>query len=77
MTDEQTAILDLERRFANAPSDGRKRQAIGAELDMTITRYHQKLNALLSSEEALAHDPVLVNRLRRLRASRVRSKSLR
>lgn len=77
MTDQDRAILGLERRFANAPADGRKRQAIGTELGMTITRYHQRLNRLLEDESALAHDPVTVNRLRRLRASRVRSKSLR
>jgi hypothetical protein len=77
MTDQDKAILDLERRFANAPADGRKRQAIGAELEMTVTRYHQRLNRLLEDERALSYDPVTVNRLRRLRASRVRSKSLR
>jgi hypothetical protein len=77
VTDQDRAILDLERRFANAPADGRKRQAIGAELGMTITRYHQRLNRLLSDPAAIAHDPVLINRLRRLRSARVRSSSLR
>lgn len=77
MTDQDRAILDLERRFANAPADGRKRQAIGSELSMTITRYHQILNRLLEDERALAYDPMTVNRLRRLRSARMRSSSLR
>lgn len=77
MTEDQRAVLELERRFANQPTDGRKDRAIAEELGLTPTRYHQRLNALLSSAAALEHDPVLVNRLRRLRASRVKSKSLR
>lgn len=44
---------------------------------MSATRYYQTLNALIDSPEALAFDPMLVKRLRRLRASRQRARSAR
>jgi hypothetical protein len=77
MTETDEAILALERRFANAPADGRKEQVALVELGLSPTRYAQRLNALLSSREALEADPVTVNRLRRLRASRQRQKGVR
>jgi len=45
--------------------------------DMTATRYYQVLNALIDTPEALAADPTLVKRLRRLRATRQRARSAR
>ena len=45
-------------------------------LDLSSTRYHQVLNALLDDPEALAADPVLVGRLRRLRAERTAGRDL-
>ena len=44
---------------------------------MSATRYYQVLNALIDREDALAFDPLLVKRLRRLRAGRQRSRSAR
>ena len=41
---------------------------------MSATRYYQVLNALIDREEALAFDPLLVKRLRRMRASRQRAR---
>jgi hypothetical protein len=61
-------ILALERRgFAGA---GAKERAIREELDLSPVRYYQLLNALLDDPRALAHDPVTVNRLRRVREAR-------
>ena len=37
---------------------------------LSATRYYQLLNALLDDPRALAHDPVTVNRLRRIRDAR-------
>ncbi|WP_199552381.1 DUF3263 domain-containing protein [Streptomyces sp. N35] len=62
------AVLALERR--NWPSPGAKERAVREELGISPTRYHQLLNALLDDERALAHDPVTVNRLRRIREER-------
>ncbi|HVT22265.1 MAG TPA: DUF3263 domain-containing protein, partial [Mycobacteriales bacterium] len=44
---------------------------------MSATRYYQVLNALLDRPEALAADPMLVKRLRRMRAARQRQRSAR
>ncbi|GGW65939.1 hypothetical protein GCM10010503_48940 [Streptomyces lucensis JCM 4490] len=64
----EQAILALERR--NFPGPGAKERAIREELDLSPVRYYQLLNALLDDERALSHDPVTVNRLRRVRESR-------
>nr|MBA2477365.1 DUF3263 domain-containing protein [Sporichthyaceae bacterium] len=41
------------------------------------TRYYQVLNALIDRPEALAYDPMLIKRLRRLRATRQRTRAAR
>ncbi|MDT9697115.1 DUF3263 domain-containing protein [Streptomyces sp. P17] len=65
-------ILALERR--GFPGPGAKERAIREELGLAPVRYYQLLNALLDDERALAHDPVTVNRLRRVRDSRRRER---
>ncbi|MER7347621.1 DUF3263 domain-containing protein [Streptomyces aurantiacus] len=62
------AVLALERR--NWAGPGAKERAIREELGLAPVRYYQILNALLDDERALAHDPVTVNRLRRVRQAR-------
>ncbi|MEU6817578.1 DUF3263 domain-containing protein [Streptomyces sp. NPDC046860] len=64
----EKAILALERRGIDGP--GAKERAIREQLGLAPVRYYQLLNALLDDERALAHDPVTVNRLRRVRESR-------
>src|SRR5690348_16888558 len=56
---------------------GAKEQAVRELFDMSATRYYQLLNALVDRQEALAADPLLVRRLRRLRASRQRTRAAR
>src|ERR687893_3335236 len=56
---------------------GAKEQAVRELFDMSATRYYQVLNALVDRPEALAVDPLLVKRLRRLRASRQRTRAAR
>ncbi|HYN93419.1 MAG TPA: DUF3263 domain-containing protein [Pilimelia sp.] len=53
---------------------GAKEQAIRDAFELSATRYYQLLNALLDKPAALAHDPVVVGRLRRLRSTRARSR---
>ncbi|MGQ2910256.1 DUF3263 domain-containing protein [Aeromicrobium sp.] len=75
LTDRDLDMLSMERlwwQFAGA-----KEQAIREKFDMSATRYYQLLNALMDSDDALAFDPLLVKRLRRLRAQRQRSRSAR
>ncbi|MFE4019690.1 DUF3263 domain-containing protein [Streptomyces sp. NPDC059101] len=62
------ALLAVERRSWTGP--GAKERAIREQLGISPTRYYQLLNALLDDPRALAHDPVTVNRLRRVRDAR-------
>lgn len=62
------AVLAMERRHYRR--QGAKEQAVRDELGLSATRYYQVLNALLDDPAALALEPVLVNRLRRLREQR-------
>jgi hypothetical protein len=68
-------ILAFERQWWKYA--GAKEQAVKDLFDMSATRYYQVLNALIDRQEALAHDPMLVKRLRRLRAARQRARSAR
>jgi hypothetical protein len=68
LTERERAVLALEGLAWRSP--GAKEAAIRERLGLSPVRYYQLLNALLNREEALAHAPVLVNRLRRLRDTR-------
>jgi hypothetical protein len=68
-------ILAFERQWWKYA--GAKEQAIRELFDMSATRYYQVLNALIDTPQALAADPMLVKRLRRLRATRQRQRSAR
>lgn len=61
-------------RFEKRPwRDGwLKGQAIAEQFGITPIRYYQRLAQLLDNPDALAADPLLINRLRRLRATRAR-----
>jgi len=75
LTEREQSILGFERQWWKYA--GAKEQAIRELFDMSATRYYQVLNALIDRPEALAYDPMLVKRLRRLRASRQRARSAR
>ncbi|MGN6243704.1 MAG: DUF3263 domain-containing protein [Motilibacteraceae bacterium] len=75
LTERDREILAFERQWWKYA--GAKEQAIRDLFDMSATRYYQVLNALIDRPEALAHDPMLVKRLRRLRATRQRARSAR
>ena len=68
-------MLALERQWWKYA--GAKEQAIRELFDLSATHYYQILNALIDTEAALAHDPMLVKRLRRLRTSRQRARTAR
>jgi hypothetical protein len=73
LAERDAQILAFERQWWKFA--GAKEQAIRDRFQMSATRYYQVLNALIDKPEALAHDPLLVKRLRRLRASRQRLRS--
>jgi len=69
------AMLAFERQWWKYA--GAKEQAVREKFDMSSTRYYQVLNALIDRPESMAYDPLLVRRLRRLRATRQRQRSAR
>ncbi|MDI3409117.1 DUF3263 domain-containing protein [Streptomyces cavernicola] len=68
LSERDRAVLALERK--GWASRGVKERAIREQLGISPARYYQVLNALLDDPLALAHDPVTINRLRRIRESR-------
>lgn len=68
-------ILTFEREWWKHA--GNKEQAVREAFDLSPTRYYQLLNRVIDDEAALAHDPMLVKRLRRLRAQRQRQRAAR
>jgi hypothetical protein len=68
-------ILEFERQWWKYA--GAKEQAMREMFDMSATRYYQALNALIDRSAAVEADPMLVKRLRRLRAARQRARSAR
>lgn len=75
LSERDRKILAFERQWWKYA--GAKEQAVRELFDMSATRYYQVLNALIDRPEALAADPMLVKRLRRLRATRQRARSAR
>jgi len=75
LTRREHDILAFERQWWKYA--GAKEEAIRELFSMSATRYYQVLNALVERPEALAADPMLVKRLRRVRASRQKAKAAR
>lgn len=75
LTRREYDILAFERQWWKYA--GAKEDAIKELFAMSATRYYQVLNTLVDRPEALAADPMLVKRLRRLRASRQKARAAR
>ena len=73
LSDRDRGILEFERQWWKYA--GAKEQAIRELFDMSSTRYYQIINTLIDTPEALEFDPMLVKRLRRMRASRQQARS--
>jgi Protein of unknown function (DUF3263) len=73
LTDRERQVLAFERQWWRHA--GAKEQAIRDLFGVSSTRYYQMLNTLLDNPSALEYDPVLVKRLRRLRATRARART--
>ncbi|RZU71969.1 uncharacterized protein DUF3263 [Micromonospora kangleipakensis] len=72
LTERERRILAFEQQWWKHA--GAKEQAIRDTFGLSATRYYQLLNALLDHPAALAAEPVLIGRLRRLRSSRARNR---
>jgi hypothetical protein len=75
LTERERAMLEFERFWWRHA--GSKEQAIRETFDLSATHYYRLLNALLDQPAAVEFDPLVVGRLRRLRASRARRRSSR
>ena len=75
LSERDREILEFERQWWKYA--GAKEQAVREKFDMSSTRYYQVLNSLIDKPQALEADPLLVRRLRRLRATRQRQRSAR
>ncbi len=68
LTRREHEMLAFERQWWRHA--GAKETAIREQFGVPPTRYYQVLNALVDRPAALAADPLLVRRLRRLRSAR-------
>lgn len=75
LTERERAVLAFEHQWWRTA--GAKEQAVRDRFGLSATRYYQILTALIDRDDALAAEPVLVGRLRRLRASRQRARKAR
>jgi hypothetical protein len=73
LTRREHDMLAFERQWWRRP--GAKETAIRDRFGLAPTRYYQVLNALVDRPAALEADPLLVRRLRRLRAARGQRRS--
>jgi hypothetical protein len=75
LSERDRRMLMFERQWWRY--EGSKEQAIRNLFDVDATRYYQILGVLIDTDQALAFDPQLVKRLRRIRGQRQRSRSAR
>ncbi|HEY7667868.1 MAG TPA: DUF3263 domain-containing protein [Actinomycetota bacterium] len=70
LDERERALLDFEREAWKLRIP--KERAIRERFGFSPARYHQQLNRLIDRPDALAYDPMLVRRLRRVREARRR-----
>lgn len=75
LSERDQQLLEFERQWWRYA--GAKEQAIRDLFDMSSTRYYQHLNLLLDDPAAMAFDPMLIKRLRRMRSARQQARSAR
>ncbi|TFC96285.1 MULTISPECIES: DUF3263 domain-containing protein [Cryobacterium] len=73
LTVRDQSMLAFERRWWKHA--GAKEQAIRAEFGLSAARYYQILGVVIDSRLAVAHDPMLVKRLQRMRDARSRARA--
>jgi hypothetical protein len=75
LSDQDREILAFEREWWRQATakDAAARERFGLE----PTDYYRTLSRLIDRDEAMAHDPLLVRRLRRRRATRRRERASR
>jgi hypothetical protein len=72
LTERDRAIIEFERTWWS--EDASKESIIRERFELSTTRYYELLGELIDSDEAYAHDPLVIRRLRRLRDRRRRAR---
>jgi hypothetical protein len=75
LSERDLEILGFEKQWWKYA--GAKEQAVRELFDLSATQYYQILNALIDTPAALAAEPMLVKRLRRMRSTRQRERTQR
>lgn len=75
LTAREKEMLLLERKWFRYR--GTKETIVRERWDISMTRYYQLLNRLVDKDAALAWDAITVRRLRRHRATKQRTRSVR
>jgi Protein of unknown function (DUF3263) len=73
LDDRSRDVLDFEREAWKLTVT--KERAIRERFGFSPSRYHQLLHRIIDRPEALAYDPMVVRRLRRVRAARRRART--
>lgn len=73
LTERDKGILEFERSWWTL--GGPKEALILERFELSASRYYQILGELLDSDDAYAHDPLVVRRLRRQRDRRRRARA--
>lgn len=73
LDERSRAVLDFERESWKL--EVTKERAIRERFGFSPARYHQLLHRVIDRPEALAYDPMLVRRLRRVREARRRART--
>lgn len=76
LDDRDRALLDFERDWWSAHPGKTKQDAIAEVLHLSPSRYYELLGALIDSEAAYGHDPLVISRLRRRQRDRRRAQLL-
>jgi Protein of unknown function (DUF3263) len=72
LSERDAEILDVERTWWTI--SGTKEALVRERLGMSLSTYRKLLGGLLDDPDALAHDPLVVRRLRRVREQRRRAR---
>lgn len=75
LSDRDVAILAFEAKWPR--HSAAKEEAMREVFGLPAARYLQLLHAVIDSPAALEHDPVLIHRLQRARAARIRVRASR
>lgn len=70
LTGHQRAMVDFQRKYAMVTNTAKRNFVIWVEFDMSPTQFFSQWNALLDEPAAVAYDPHVINRHRRLRDQR-------